>query len=81
MEDLSDLDFVNNKKEDGINVIQVYRPQSAGYNRKLSSEELGELFEAVKDGKIVKTAQKLRLNILSVNYWRHGDGFKVEVRV
>lgn len=81
MEDLPDLYYVNGKREDGITVVQVYRPQISGCNRKLSSEELGELLEAIKDGTILKAAQKLRLSMFSVDYWRDGDGFKAEVRV
>lgn len=81
MEDLPDLYYVNGKREDGITVVQIYRPQISGCNRKLSSEELRELLLAVKDGTILKAAQKLRLSMFSVDYRRDGDGFKAEVRV
>jgi len=81
MEDLPDLYYVNGKREDGITVVQVYRPQISGCNRKLSSEELRELLVAVKDGTILKMAEKLRLGYFSVDYRRDGDGFKAEVRV
>lgn len=81
MEDLPDLYYVNGKRDDGIAVVQIYRPQISGCNRKLSSEELGELLEAIKDGTILKTAQKLRLSMFSVDYWRDVDGFKAQVRL
>lgn len=81
MEDLPDLYYVNGKRDDGITVVQIYRPQISGCNRKLSSEELGELLEAIKDGTILKMAQKLRLSMLSVDYWRDGDGFTAQVRL
>lgn len=81
MEDLPDLYYVNGKREDGITVVQIYRPQISGCNRKLSSEELGELLVAIKDGTILKMAQKLGLRIFSVDYTRDGDGFTAQVRL
>lgn len=81
MEDMPDLYYVNGKKEDGVSVVQVYRPQISGCNRKLSSEELGELLAAVKDGTILNMAQKLGLSFFSVDYTRDGNGFKAQVRL
>lgn len=81
MDDLPDLYYVNGKREDGITVVQVYRPQISGCNRKLSSEELRELLVAVKEGTILKMAEKLRLSYFSVDYWRDGNVFKAQVRV
>ena len=79
MTDLPDLHYIDTECANGNTVVQIHRRDMVGANRTLSSEERRALLDALEDGTIRETAEKLGICYLNVMYSRQEDGFKATV--
>jgi len=81
MTEYTDVYNWTSESADGNQVVQVERRFMDGANRLLTVEERRELLDALANGNIGATAEKLGLRYMHIMYCRQESGLKATVMV